>query len=103
MVKRIIWTSRAEQIYTGILEFYVQRNRSKSYSKKLNSEIKKLVLLLPKHSFLGKKSSLPNIRVLIKGNFKIIYKFYPEEVVILLFWDSRQNPDRLQGFLADIK
>lgn len=103
MVKRIIWTSRADQIYTYILEFYIQRNKSKTYSKKLNSEVKKLVQLLSKHPFLGKKSALSNIRILIKGNFNIIYKIYPEEIVILLFWDSRQNPNKLKDFLTDIK
>ncbi|HPE78087.1 MAG TPA: type II toxin-antitoxin system RelE/ParE family toxin [Draconibacterium sp.] len=103
MVKRIIWTSRADQIYTYILEFYIQRNRSKTYSKKLNSEVKKLVQLLSKHPFLGKKSALPNIRISIKGNFNIIYKIYPEEIGILLFWNSRQNPNKLKDFLTDIK
>lgn len=72
MVKRIIWNSQAEQIYSGILKFYVQRNGSKTYSKKLNIEVKKLVNLLLKHPFLGKKTSVSNIRVLTKENYKII-------------------------------
>ncbi len=103
MVKRVIWTSKAEQIYSGILKFYVRRNGSKTYSRKLNSEIKKLVILLSKHPFLGKKTSLNNTRVLIKGNFKLIYKIYLDEIVILLFWDSRQNPKQLKDFLTDQK
>lgn len=100
MVKRIIWSSKAEQIYSGILKFYVQRNGSKTYSKKLNVEVSKFINLLLKHPFLGKKTSLSNSRVLIKGNYKIIYKIYPEELVILLFWDNRQNPEKLQEFLT---
>ena len=73
MVKRIIWTSKAEQIYSGILKYYVRRNQSKTYSTKLNNEVKKLVLLLSKHTFLGKKTQLPKTRVLIKGNYKIFF------------------------------
>jgi toxin YoeB len=103
MVKRIIWSSKAEQIYSGILRFYVQRNGSKTYSRKLNIEVKKLVNLLLKYPFLGKKTSLSNTRVLIKGNYKIIYKIYPEELVIILFWDNRQDPEKLQHILSDIK
>jgi toxin YoeB len=103
MVKRIIWTSKADQIYSEILKFYVQRNGSKSYSKKLNNEVKKLLLLLSNHPFLGKKTGLTNNRVLIKGRYKIFYKIYPEELVILLFWDSRQNPEKLSEFLNDKK
>lgn len=98
MVKRIIWTSKADQIYSDILKFYVQRNGSKTYSKKLNNEVRKLLLLLANHPFLGKKTGLTNIRVLIKGNYKIFYRIYTEELVILLFWDSRQNPEKLTGF-----
>jgi toxin YoeB len=101
MVKRIVWTSKAEQIYSEILKFYVQRNGSKTYSKKLNSEVKKLLLLLSNHPFLGKKTGLTNTKVLIKGNHKIFYKIYDEELVVLLFWDSRQNAEKLQEFLAE--
>ena len=103
MVKRIIWTSKAEQIYSEILKFYVQRNGTKTYSKKLNSEVKKLLLLLSNHPFLGKKTGLTNTRVLIKGYHKVFYKIYDEELVILLFWDSRQNPEKLQDMLSDVK
>lgn len=98
MVKRIIWTSKADQIYSDILKFYVQRNDSKIYSKKLNNEVKKLLLLLANHPFLGKKTGVTNTRVLIKGNYKIFYRINAEELVILLFWDSRQNPEKLTGF-----
>jgi len=103
MVKRIIWTSQAEEIFSGILLFYVRRNGSKTYSKKLNSEVKKLIIILSNHPFLGKKTGITNTRVLIKGRYKIFYKIYPEELVILLFWDSRQNPEKLSEFLTDKK
>ena len=99
MVKRIIWTSRAERMYSGILRFYVQRNGTKTYSNNLNNEVKNLVLLLSKHPFLGKGTEHPEIRLLIKGHYKIIYKIYPQELVILLFWDTRQNPEKMNEFL----
>lgn len=103
MAKRIVWTSKADQIYSEILKFYVQRNGSKTFSKKLNSEEKDLLLLLSRHPFLGKKAGLTNIRVLIKGDYKIFYKIYSEELVILLFWDNRQNPEKLREFLTEKK
>ena len=55
MAKRIVWTSKADQIYSEILKFYVQRNGSKTFGKKLNIEVKNLLLLLSRHPFLGKK------------------------------------------------
>ncbi len=31
MVRRIIWTSKADSIFSNILEFYIERNKSKLY------------------------------------------------------------------------
>lgn len=73
MVKRIIWTEKANQIFSDILDFYIRRNGSKTYSRKLNDEIRDIILLLQKHPFLGKEVDFENISVLIKGNFKIFY------------------------------
>jgi len=89
MVRRIVWSEHAEKIFFKILEFYFIRNKSKIYSKKLNSEIKKLIKFLEKQPFLGRKTDEPKIRVLTKGNYKIFYEIKPEEIFILLIWDTR--------------
>ena len=96
MARRIVWTSRAEQIFSKILIFYFKRNGNKTYSRKLNSEIKQIIALIAKHPFLGKKASIYNIRVLVKGDFKVFYRIEPAEIVIILVWDCRQNPDDLK-------
>ncbi len=84
------------KIIFDILEFYYVRNKSKTYSRKLNSEIKQLIKILAKQPFLGRKTEKNNIRVLIKGNYKIFYEIKPEEIVILLVWDTRQNPENFK-------
>ena len=96
MVRGIVWSKRAEKLFFDILEFYYVRNKSKTYSRKLNSEIKQLIKILAKHPFLGRKTEKNNIRVLIKGNYKIFYEIEPEEIVILLVWDTRQNPENFK-------
>jgi hypothetical protein len=69
MAKKIVWTNRADKIFSFILEFYLQRNGSKTYSRNLNKEIKEILDLLLKHPYLGVKTDLDEIRVLIYGNF----------------------------------
>ncbi|RLD50222.1 MAG: type II toxin-antitoxin system RelE/ParE family toxin [Bacteroidetes bacterium] len=96
MVRGIVWSKRAEKLFFDILEFYYVRNKSKTYSRKLNSEIKQLIKILAKQPFLGRKTEKNNIRVLIKGNYKIFYEIEPEEIVILLVWDTRQNPENFK-------
>ncbi|NOZ35881.1 MAG: type II toxin-antitoxin system RelE/ParE family toxin [Chlorobi bacterium] len=96
MVRGIVWSKRAEKLFFDILEFYYVRNKSKTYSRKINSEIKQLIKILAKQPFLGRKTKKNNIRVLIKGNYKIFYEIKPEKIVILLVWDTRQNPENFK-------
>jgi len=100
MVRRIIWTSKADTIFSNILEFYIERNKSKLYSRKLNKEINDIVNLLLKHPFLGTKSDYKDIRVLIKGDYKIFYQIKPNELIILLVWDCRQSLDFLNRIIT---
>lgn len=95
MAKGIVWTPKATNLFTKILEFYCQRNHSKTYSRKLNKEINETVKLLAKYPFIGLKTDMENIRVLIKGDFKIFYEIRMAEIVIHLVWDSRQDPSKL--------
>ena len=95
MVKRIVWTQRAIAIFQNILEYYFVRNGTKTYSSILNKEIKELISFLKKHPFLGRKTEIDHIRVLIKGEYKIFYRIDKQEIIILLIWDCRPNPDSL--------
>ncbi len=95
MVRRITWTSGAERIFSEILTFYYIRNGNKTYSRKLNSEIKQLLILLKKHPYLGKETDFEDVRVLIVKDYKLFYRIVPEEIIVLMIWDCRQNPDNL--------
>jgi len=96
MARRIIWSDKAEKVFREILEFYYKRNGTKTYSKKLNSEIKKLINLLKKQAFIGKITDNKSIRVLIKGDFKIFYRVEQNEIIILMVWDCRQDINELK-------
>jgi plasmid stabilization system protein ParE len=96
MAKKIIWTNKADKIFSLILEFYLERNGSKTYSRKLNQEIKEILDLLLKHPYLGVKTDLDEIRVLIHGNYKIFYTVISQTIIIHFVWDTRQNPDNIR-------
>ena len=91
MAKRIIWSRQADRIFNEILKFYIERNGSKAYSRKLNQEIFHLITILSKQPFIGKRTEIKNIRVFIKGNYKIFYQIDDKNLVIHLVWDCRQN------------
>jgi len=95
MAKRIVWSSRADQIFTKILAFYVERNGSKTYSRKLNKEVLSIISILSKQPYLGIKTDTENLRVVIKGELKIFYQIEKDKLIIHLVWDCRQNPKSL--------
>jgi plasmid stabilization system protein ParE len=43
---KIKWSTEAKADLIGILDFYIQRNKSATYSKKLNAEINKSIKLI---------------------------------------------------------
>ncbi len=93
--RKIIWTKYSEFIFRKILEFYVKRNGTKTYSRKLSNEIKQYLKVLIKQPFLGRPANHKNLRVAIYKEFKIFYTVTLNHIIIQLIWDSRQNPDDL--------
>jgi hypothetical protein len=98
MVRKIVWTNRADKIFSLILENYIERNGTKTYSQRLNKEVKEILNLLIKHPFLGVKTDWDEIRVLIHGNLKIFYQIISHTIVIHMVWDTRQNPDDIKFY-----
>jgi len=94
--RKIIWSPRAKLDLIEILDFYFQRNGTKTFSKKLNSTILKSVKLLEKHAEIGINSDILNIRNLIEGDFSIFYEVKSETVEIITIWDNRKNPENLE-------
>ena len=94
--RKIIWSHRAKIKRLEILEFFIERNKSKTYSKKLNSKINKSVKLLVKYPEMGINTDIENIRGLIIDHIVLFYEFDSRNLIIQYIWDSRQNPDDLK-------
>jgi addiction module RelE/StbE family toxin len=96
MVKRKIeWSAQAKADLSNILEFFYFRNGSKTYSRKLNSKLRKAIRILHKHALIGIQSDINNIRALVEGDYIIFYQLTEETIRIITIWDCRQNPDKL--------
>ncbi|MCK4921243.1 MAG: type II toxin-antitoxin system RelE/ParE family toxin [Bacteroidales bacterium] len=95
VIRKIIWSPRAKLDLTDILDYYYKRNRTKTFSKKLNLEFRKSIKLLEKHSDLGVNTDVQDIRNLIEGDYSIFYEIKSDTIEITTIWDNRQNPDSL--------
>lgn len=89
---KIIWSTRARRRLYAILEFYNDRNKSKSYSIKLFRLITKEVNLLQKYPDLGLKTTDDSIRGLIIESYIVFYEVNEDLIAIHSIWDCRQDP-----------
>jgi plasmid stabilization system protein ParE len=91
--RKIVWSDRAQKRLYGILEFYIQRNKSNTYSQKLHKLLIKEIKILLKHPDIGLKTTEETVRGLIIDNFIVYYQMTDDKIIIHTIWDCRQDPD----------
>jgi len=92
---KIVWSHRAEIKLFEILEFYFERNKSKTYSAKLYNRLNKELQILLKQPNIGLNTEMESVRGLIVDDYTLFYEYDKEKIVIHFIWDCRQNPDNL--------
>jgi plasmid stabilization system protein ParE len=84
MVKRkIIWSPRAKTDLFNILDFYIKRNGNKTFSIKLNTNLRKSIRLLETNPEIGVQTDIENIRNLIHGDYEIFYEIKMQLIEIM--------------------
>jgi plasmid stabilization system protein ParE len=99
--KRLIveWTTTAERQFFDILDYWVQRNKSGSYSEKLAEVVWERTSFIAKNPFSFVQTKFPDTRKTSLGHFYIYYKVTQTKVIITAFWDNRQDPKKLYDLL----
>ena len=104
MAKRnVIWTRTADIQFVGILEYWVKRNKTNTYSKKLVKIVSERTKQIAEKPLIYKSTDFGDTRVASLGNFSIYYKVFDEEIIITAFWDNRQDPKKLLQILESKK
>ena len=102
MAKRnVIWTKTADIQFVGVLEYWVKKNKSNTYSKKLVQLVSERTNQIAKKPFLYKSTDFKNIRVASLKTFSIYYKVSDAEIIVTAFWDNRQDPKKLLNILEN--
>lgn len=100
MAKRnVVWTRTADIQLVGILEYWVERNKSSTYSKKLLNSVITRTQEIAQNPYIYKTTDFQDTRVASMGNFSIYYKITEETIIISAFWDNRQDPQNLLKIL----
>ena len=92
MVKQIIWSRLAHLDRFQILDYWIKRNTSVGYSKKLNRIFEDTADLISKHPKIGKETDVPKVRIKIVKDYFFTYRETESSIEILTIWDSRQDP-----------
>ena len=96
MAKRnVVWTRTADLQFVGILEFWAVRNHSNRYSKRLLKQVSKRIKLISNSPFLYRQTDFEGVRISVLKNYSILYKVEPERIIVIAFWDNRQDYARL--------
>ena len=100
MAKRnVVWTRTADLQFVGILEYWVKRNKSNTYSKKLVRLVFERTKQIAENPLIYKKTDFKDVRITSLDNFSILYKVSDKEIIITAFWDNRQDPNKLLKIL----
>ncbi|KFC22004.1 type II toxin-antitoxin system RelE/ParE family toxin [Epilithonimonas lactis] len=97
---KVEWTHFAKKQRDEIFEYWNNRNKSNSYSKKLNLVIKEKTSQLKFQLFSGKKTINETKRMLVFKNYSLIYNIEQETISIISFWENHQNPEALENILG---
>ncbi|HWZ35939.1 MAG TPA: type II toxin-antitoxin system RelE/ParE family toxin [Mucilaginibacter sp.] len=96
MVKEIRWSVKADRERLDILEYWVNRNKSVSYSIKLSKLFVEKTKQLSKYPELGIPTKHLLIRIKVVEAYLIYYEINPDHIKILTIWDSRRDPNKLK-------
>lgn len=99
MVKQVIWSLRAQADRKEILDYWRKRNKSDTYSKKLNQLFEESIRIISDFPEIGRSTDDSKARIKIVRDYLIIYEETETQIFILTIWDSRQDPDKLEAIL----
>lgn len=92
MAKRqIIWTHRVNEERKEILSYWIQQNKSKVFSSKLNKLIIESLKLTAEFPETGRKTTLDNVRVKIIREYLLFYEITKTSLIVLSIWDGRRD------------
>ncbi|MDV2447110.1 addiction module toxin RelE [Elizabethkingia anophelis] len=94
--RKIIWTQKANIERRDILEYWIDRNKSKKFSIKLNKLIVGTIKQIAENPGIGRKTNLENVRVKIIRDYLFFYEFDENYLKVLNLWDGRRDENSQQ-------
>lgn len=96
MAGEIIWTFRAKIELIEILNYWLIRNQSNTFSKKLNNLIISQLNLIIEYPKIGRKTDIPNVYVKVIKDYLLYYEFIGSDLYILTIRHGKKDTKTLK-------
>ncbi len=96
MPKKIKWSVKATKEWADILTYWKNRNKSNTYSLKLNRSLKQNIKSIAGMPDSGILTATQFLRVKIVNSYLVYYHIHADYIEILTIWDSRRNPEKFK-------
>jgi len=94
MAKEVVWSKRAFSGFERVIAYLEKEWTSKEVQSFVQAT-NRIVAYISEYPRMFKKTSKPDTHeALITPHNMLIYKIYPTKIVLLAFWDTRQNPKK---------
>ncbi|HMU97496.1 MAG TPA: type II toxin-antitoxin system RelE/ParE family toxin [Chitinophagales bacterium] len=80
----------------GLLEYWSNKTKSKTYSKKLNKLFSESINLLSEHPKIGRTTSNEETQISIVLDYLIFYEFNDKEIIVQSVWDARRDENKTE-------
>lgn len=74
---------------------WTERNKSTTYALTLIELTAKHLKVIAKNPEAFKETEIENIRESAMGHFSLYYTFTDDLIIVMAFWDNRQDPKKL--------
>jgi toxin YoeB len=94
---KINWTERANFERKEILEYWINQNKSKTYSVKLNKLFIDAIRKIASSPEIGRKTDFDeNVRLKIVRDYLLFYEYDEKQIKILSVWDGNRDQRKLE-------
>ena len=90
--RKVIWTEKAIQSRKEIFNYWNARNKSSTYSKKLNRLFKEALTMVSEYPVSSISTQIEDIRLKLVLDYQLIYESTETEIIVHYIWDTRRNP-----------
>ena len=93
--RKIVWTETAAKQRREIFRYWTERNQSTIYAEKLIEVTAKHLKVISKNPDAFKDTEINDVKESAMGHFSLYYKITPDQIIVMAFWDNRQDPKKL--------